>query len=69
MDDLAPEVPGFVGVDENCSYCVKVTKRYFKSDKWKQMGTCLVSELMASFLKRLIFSAQLLFLRIKRNTH
>ena len=41
MEDLAPEVPGFVGVDENCSYGVsrtimKIKKmfevRYIKSN-------------------------------------
>jgi hypothetical protein len=41
MDDSAPDMPGFVGVDENCSYGVSRTKmrskkmfqvRYMKSN-------------------------------------
>ena len=42
MDDLAPGVPGFVGVDENCSYGVSRTKmkikKCLKSDIQNQMG-------------------------------
>jgi len=42
MDDSGPEVPGFVRVDENCSYGVSRTKmkskKCLKSDIRKQMG-------------------------------
>jgi hypothetical protein len=42
MDDSGPEVPGFVRVDESCSYGVSRTKmkskKCLKSDIRKQMG-------------------------------
>jgi len=77
MDDSGPEVPGFVRVDENCSYGVSRTKWRAKNVwspiyeiKW---GTC--SEFMASFLKNwsqmvdFLQHTELCFSFFTNNTH